>query len=189
MKLSRSTTSIDPSSRRRSSAAVRHEQVVDDEVAVGIASDPHDVDLDRMPPRRRRLRAHCPRERPEVDGGKAASVVLAGPDLELGSRSECPQVHAQRPVDLQLLDQPALVVDALRGARLERPAVLAVAKDEVTVGDAHPDGANEAAGLPSDDDFGQPGAEDRSPSVHADLDTTAVHPCDHTTLEAGSANA
>jgi hypothetical protein len=81
------------------------------------------------------------------------------------------------------------VIDALGVQSFERPAVVAVAKDEVTLADAGPVGADEAARLAADDDLGEAGPEDRSPSVDADLDASAVHrPCDPTTMEASSAN-
>ena len=166
----------------------RHQEVVDDEVAVRIASDPHDVDLDRMPPARGRTHARGPGGALEVDGLEPPGVVLARPDLEVGSGSDRTQVQAQGPIDQQPLDRPALVVDPLVGERLERPAVLAVAKDEVTVADARAGRADEATRLAADDDLGQAGSEDRCPPLDDDLDASAVHRNDPTTAEAGSAN-
>ena len=154
----------------------RDQEVVDDEIAVRIASDVHDVELNRMPTARRWTHGRGLGEGAEVDGLQPPRVVLARRDLEVGSGSERTQVQAQGAVDQQPLDRPPLVVDPLLGERLERPAVLAVAKNEMTVADARTDGAYEAAPVAADDDLGKAGPEDRRPPLDGDLDTSAGPP-------------
>jgi hypothetical protein len=166
----------------------RRQEVVDDEIAVRVSTDSHHIHLDPVPALRRGARACALGNRAKVDGLEPPGVVFAGLDLEVGAGARCPQLQAQGSIDLQPLDHASFVVHALRGDRLECPPILAVAEDEVSVADAGPGRTNQAARLAAHDDLGEARPEDRGASVDADLDASAVHSCDPTTIAASSAN-
>ena len=165
----------------------RHEQVVHDQVAVGVASDAEDVDLDRVTT----AWARCTRtsgDRPEVGGRKPCRVFLCRSDLELSTAVWVTQVQAQDTVDVQPVDRPALVEDSVRDVEcLHGPASGAVAEKQVPVADARSGGPDEARSRSADGDLGHPWAEDRRPAVDLDLDSAPIHRDDPTTTTAAGA--